>query len=193
MDKTKFIELLNNDSLQFEDRERLLNAVLINPHWIAVLLKNMNAVHDKQSYFSARTLELVCKRNLKLILPYLDTFCLLLPKIKLEGVIRSSAKMIELLTVDFFRGKEAINIEKINAKHLEQFTESCFDWMISGKSIAIQAHSMYALYLLGTTYDWIHSNLALIIEKDIPTGSTGYKNRGRKVLRAIETKTKLKL
>ncbi len=193
MDRTKFIELLNNDSVQLEDREKLLNAVLINPHWIALLLKNMNAIHDKQSYFSARTFELVSKRNLKLTLQYLDTFYLLLPKIKLEGVIRSSAKIIELLTVNFFRGKDAIYIEKINAKHLEQFTESCFDWMISGKSIAIQAHSMYALYLLGTKYDWIHPELSLIIEKDIPTGSIGYKNRGRKILKAIETNTRLKL
>ena len=65
--------------------------------------------------------------------------------------------------------------------------------MILNKSIAIQAHSMYALYLLGIKYNWIHPELALIIEKDIPNGSTGYKNRGRKVLKAIETNTRLKL
>ena len=193
MDRNTFIELLNDDCVQLEDREKLLNTVLINHDWITILFKNINAVHTKQSYFSARTLELVSKRNLKLILSYLDEFCSLLPKIKLEGVIRSFAKIIELLTVRSFIKKDALYVERISNKHLDQFTESCFDWMITNKSIAIQAHSMYALYLLGTKNNWIHTELALILEKDIPTGSTGYKNRARKILKAIETKTPLKL
>ena len=193
MDKPKFIAILNSDCVQLEEREELLNAVLLNQDWIIILLKNMSDIQNKESYFSARTLELVCKQDLKLILPYLDKFYLLLPKIKLEGVVRSSAKIIELLTINYFIKKDALYIEKINGKHLEQFTESCFDWMISDKSIAIQAHSMYALYLLGIKFDWIHIELALIIEKGIPTGSIGYKNRGRKVLKAIETNTRLKL
>ncbi len=194
MDKIKFIQILKSDSKLLKHRTILVDAVLNNHDWLVVLLNDISNTNDKQSNFSARILELVCKQgNLELIIPYLDKFSLLLPKIKFEGVIRSSAKIIELLTVNYFIKKDPLYIKKINSRHLEQFTESCFDWMISNKSIAIQAHSMYSLYLLGTKFDWIHPELALIIEKDIPIGSTGYKNRGRKVLKAIETKTRLKL
>ena len=35
--------------------------------------------------------------------------------------------------------------------------------------------------------------LVQVIEKNIPTGSVGLVNRGRKVIRAIQTQTKLKL
>ena len=193
MDKTKFIEILNNDCIQFENREKLLNAVILNQDWIEILLENMSDFHNKKSNISARTLELAIKSNSKLILPYLDVFCELLPKIKLEGVIRSSAKIIELLTVEYFIKFTPIYTKNLKNKQLKIFTEACFDWMILNKSIAIQAHSMYALYLLGIKYNWIHPELALIIEKDIPNGSTGYKNRGRKELKAIETNTRLKL
>ena len=68
MDKTKFIEILNNDCIQFENREKLLNAVILNQDWIEILLENMSDFHNKKSNISARTLELAIKSNSKLII-----------------------------------------------------------------------------------------------------------------------------
>ena len=194
MDRQQFISILKSDSKLLEHRKILVNAVLGHPNWIAVLLNDIRNTNDRQSNFSARILELTCKQgHLALIIPYLDEFCLLLPKIKLDGVVRAAAKIIELLTVEYFIKKNAFYIENLPSKHLEQFTETCFDWMITNRAIAIQAHAMYSLYLLGSKFDWIHQELALTIEKNLPNGSTGYKNRGRKVLKAIATGNRLKL
>jgi len=84
-------------------------------------------------------------------------------------------------------------MNSLQNEHLEKIIEAGFIWMITDQKIAVQAYTMQTLFLLGTKFDWIHNELAIIIEKNIPTGSTGYKNRGRKVLRAIETSTNLKL
>lgn len=194
MDKIKFIKLLKSDSKLLEHRTLLVDAVLQNHDWVSILLNDVANINDKQSNFSARILELVCKRgNLELIIPYLDKFSALVPKIKYEGVIRSSAKIIELLTVVYFIKVNSVYRTHLKAIHLEQFTETCFDWMLTDKSIAIQAHSMYSLYLLGTQYNWIHPELTQIIERNLPNSSMGYKNRGEKIIKAIHSNKVFKL
>ena len=194
MDKKRFISILKSDSKLLEHRKILVNAVLNHQDWVIILLNDMSNINDKQSNFSARILELSCKKgHLEIIIPYFDEFSSLLPKIKFDGVVRASAKIIELLMVEYFIKKNMLYLEKISTKHLEQFTETCFDWMITNRAIAIQAHAMYSLYLLGSKFDWILPELIENIERNLPSGSTGYKNRGRKVIKAITTKKILKL
>jgi len=193
MDKQLFTEVLEKGSNKLEHRSFLVKSCLKNPTLVAILLDFMSTIDDENSTFSARILELSCKENLELVLPFLDEFCALLSKVKFDGAIRPCAKICELLMITYFLRNNIYYRNSVTDIHLEKIIEAGFDWMITDKSIAIQAYTMQTLYLLGTKYDWIHSELALIIEKDIPTGSTGYKNRGRKVLRAIETETPLKL
>ncbi len=193
MDKQLFIEILEKGSNKLEHRNLLVSSCLKNPTWATILLDFMNTIDDENSTFPARILELSCKENLELVLPFLDEFCALLSKVKFDGTVRPCAKICELLMITFFLRNNIYYRNSITDIHLEKIIETGFDWMITDKSIAIQAYTMQTLYLLGTKYDWIHSELALIIEKNIPNGSTGYKNRGRKILKAIEPKTKLKL
>jgi hypothetical protein len=193
MDKKLFIKILEKGSNKLGHRSLLVNSCLKNPTWVVILLGFMNTIDDENSTFSARILELSCRENLELILPFLNEFCTLLSKVKFDGTVRPCAKICELLMITYFLRNNIYYRNSITNVHLEKIIEAGFDWMITDKSIAIQAYTMQTLYLLGTKYGWIHSELALIIEKDIPTGSTGYKNRGRKVLKAIETETPLKL
>jgi len=193
MDKVTFIKILEEGSHKLEYRDVLVKACLENTSWISILLNNMRSIHDENSNFSARTFELVCKKNLAVIIPHLDTFFELLPIVILDGVTRPCSKICELLMIEYFSKCNDQFLNSITTIHQEKIIEAGFDWMITNKPIAIQAYTMQTLYLLGTKYDWIHKELALLIEKDIPTGSTGYKNRGRKVLKAIETNTRLKL
>ena len=102
MDKATFIAILQNDSRDYKYRKLLVNALLQRNEWVSILLNDLKQVDNKQSNLSVRILELACKVDLTLILPYLDEFCILLPKIKLDGVTRSSAKLIELLMVHYF-------------------------------------------------------------------------------------------
>mgnify|MGYP003632277355 CR=1 FL=1 len=194
MEKPQFIAMLKSDSLKREDQELLLHSVLQNQDRIEILFNCIRKVDDKKSVQAARILELLCKKHdLALITPYLENFHLSVAQIKMDAVIRSFAKIIELLTIEYFINKNTTFIQKLKTPYLEGFTESCFDWMISDKAIAIKAHSMYALYLLGMKFDWIHPELIQVIDKQLPMGSTGFKNRGKKILKAIQTKRLLKL
>lgn len=193
MDREQFITLLSGDNRDYRNRIPIANTVLENPEWIQILLEQMSEVANKNSAFAARILELTCKQNLKVILPYIAGFKNLIPSLKLDGSIRASAKIIELLCIEYFIKFNAIYLDSLTDTYLEQFTESCFDWMITDKATAIQAHSMYALYLLGTTFDWIHPELIETINRSLPYGSIGYQNRGKKVIQAIETGALLKL
>ena len=157
------------------------------------LLINMKSVDNENSNFSARILELSCKENLDIIIPYLDQFCELLNTVKLNGVVRVCSKIGELLMIEYFIKNNHKFINSLQNEHLEKIIETGFIWMITDQQIAIQAYTMQTLFLLGIKYDWIHDELAIILEKNIPTGSTGYKNRGRKILKAIETNTTIKL
>lgn len=193
MDKARFRQVLDSDSRDYSNRPLLAEAVLKHSDWILILLKKMSNVENKNSDMSARVLELVCKKDLSLIFLCLEDFSTMISKLKLNGSIRASAKIIELLCVEYFIKFNPIYIEKLTSNHLNQFTESCFDWMITDKAIAIQAHSMYSLYLIGIKYDWIHTELVQNIDRNLPQGSVGYQNRGKKIINAIKTDKILKL
>jgi len=193
MDRPTFIKILASDSRDYSNRPLLVNSVIKNKSWILILLHNINDIENNNSSFSARILELSCKKELGLLLPYLDEFVAIIPKLKLDASIRASAKIIELLTIKYFLQKADIYRNSLTNSHLELFTENCFDWMINKKAIAIQAHSMYALYLMGKIYDWVHPELITMIERNLPKGSAGYKNRGKKVINAIKTNITFKL
>ena len=193
MDKKSYMQILASGVRDYDNRPLLTEATLKNPTWVLILLENISDIENKDSHFSARILELTCKNKLSIVLPYLDHFVKILSSLELDGSIRASAKIIELLCVEYFIKYTPQYIEKLNVEYLELFTENCFDWMISDKAIAIQAHSMYSLYLLGEKFEWIHTELIENIEKNLPTGSTGYQNRGRKIIKAITTNKLFKL
>lgn len=193
MNQKTFVSLLTNATHKLTNREKLIDAAINNPEYVPLLLTNMEAIEDDISTFSARTLELACKEKLGIITPYLDQFCNIILKIKQPAVIRASAKICELLVLGYFT-KDNTGVQSVlKENHLEKIIEAGFDWMITNQKTAVKAYTMHTLYILGTKYQWIHPELVLNIEKDIPKATIGYVNRGRKVIKAIETKTKLKL
>ena len=193
MDKQQFLDILDLDFQKLKYRDQLVNACLMNTTWASLLLANMKNINNEKSNFSARILELSCKENLAIIIPYLNTFCELLNKVKLNGVIRVCSKICELLMIEYFIKNNHKFIYSITNGHLEKIIEAGFIWMITDQQIAIQVYTMQTLYLLGIKYDWIYDELAIVIERNIPSGSTGYQNRGRKILKAIETGIFIKL
>ncbi|MFD2433102.1 hypothetical protein ACFSO9_05800 [Mesonia maritima] len=57
--------------------------------------------------------------------------------------------------------------------------------MITEQKVAPQAYSMQTLYLLGKEVDWVHKELAMILQQNYASGSAGYKARSRKILKKI--------
>jgi hypothetical protein len=192
MDRSTFIQLLVNNQEKLKYRDTLVDACLEN-NYVSILLDNMAKFDDEDSNYSARILELACKINLEIIIPYLDTYCDLLTKVKLNGVVRACSKICELMMISVFIKNNIYFDRSLKNVHFDKMVEAGFNWMITDQKIAVQAYTMRTLYFLGIKYDWIHHELVLIIEKNIPTGSTGYKNRGRKIIKAIKTNTPLRL
>lgn len=189
MDKSTFVSKLENDKDRILNREALVSAVISNPDYIDILLSNMAKIVAENSNFSARILELVCKKNTELLLPYLDRFCQLLPIINQKQTIRASAKICEIMVIKYFNNRPVILLES----HLNKIIESGFDWLIADNKTAVKAYTMHTLFIIGRRESWIHSELISNIEKDIPNGTVGYVNRGRKIIKAIESKKNFKL
>jgi queuine/archaeosine tRNA-ribosyltransferase len=68
-------------------------------------------------------------------------------------------------------------------QQIEQIIETCINWLNNENTkVASKAHAMEALYFLGIQNKWIHYELKMILEKNIPNESPAYGTRGTKIL-----------
>ncbi|BAO76845.1 hypothetical protein [Winogradskyella sp. PG-2] len=186
MTKTELYKELGNVNHSSEKRLFYANMVIDNPKLIHPLLEILFEVDDKVSCRAAWVFEFMCSNTLEAIIPYLDTFTENMSKVHLDPAVRPVAKICELLTKVYY-GKEASKIKQaLTPVHKEHMIEACFDWMINDEKIAPKAYSMNSLYLLGTEYDWIHPELAIILERDFQMQSSGFKARARHILKKIK-------
>jgi len=186
MDSKAFISIMEDKSIRRKRHFQLIAACLDDHTLVEILILKMTQESEYSPYY-ARVLELVAKQELSTLFRHLDSFTNCLNKLRSDGCCRAAAKICELLLIEFKLKKEQNITQLFTTEHQEKIIEVCFDWKINNRAVAIQAHSMYTLYLLGFNYDWIHQDLVLLIEKNLPEGSTGYKNRGRKIIKAIQT------
>ena len=105
---------------------------------------------DKVSAKAARAMELVGVQNIALLLPYIDDIFIISKTNQRDDVIRPMAKIMELLVTYHFNKKKKISL---STQQKEEIISICFDWMITPQKIAPQAHSILALYKLGTEFD----------------------------------------
>ncbi len=65
--------------------------------------------------------------------------------------------------------------------------ELCFNFLNSGQeSIAVKANAMTVLFNIVKKYPDLKEELKITIEEQLPFGSTGFKNRGSKILKALK-------
>jgi hypothetical protein len=119
------------------------------------------------------------------LLPHLDYFFKNLSNIKHHSALRTVAKVCELLAIQYYKTRNTLVINSLKENHKEIMTECCFDWLITDKKVACQAHAMLSLYFLGTQINWIHPALKSILIENIPHQSAGYKARARNILKEI--------
>ncbi len=170
-----------------EKRLYYANLVIQNPDLIPSLLDILFRVDDKTSCRAAWVFEFMCGERLEAALPYLDTFTEHMHRVHLDPAVRPVAKVCEYLVKAYYN-KNANEVQKaLLPLHKERIVEACFDWMINDEKIAPKAYAMNALYLLGREYDWIHPELAMILERDYQMQSSGFKARARHILKKINT------
>lgn len=168
-----------------EKRLLYANMVIDNPELLTPLLEILFDVDDKISPRAAWVFEFMCNEKLEEIIPHLDLFTDNISKVHLDPAVRPVAKISEYLTKAYYSKEENLIKSSLTEIHKEKITEACFDWMINDEKIAPKAYSMNSLYLLGTEYDWIHPELAIILERDFQMQSSGFKARARHILKKI--------
>ncbi len=160
--------------------------VLDNPKLIDPLMAIAFTVDDPISSRACWVLEFTAKENLDYLFPFLDGFTSKLGSVHLDSSVRPMAKICEYLIKSYF-SRTGNNTQKVlTPRHLEQITTACFDWLISDQKVAAKAYSMTCLLLLGQKFDWVHSELRLILEQNYAAGSAAYKARARMTLAKLK-------
>nr|WP_262902545.1 adenylosuccinate lyase [Winogradskyella sp. SM1960] len=160
--------------------------IIDNPELIPPLLEILFDVDDKISCRAAWVFEFMCGENLDTIIPHLNTFTAHISNVHLDSAVRPIAKICEYLTKAHYSKTDNALKTALSEIHKEKIVEACFDWMINDEKIAPKAYSMNSLYLLGTEYDWIHPELAIILERDYEMQSSGFKARAKHILKKIK-------
>lgn len=187
MTTAQLYEELNYVNHSREKRLHYAHLMQANPDLVPKLLEILFMVDDKISPRAAWVFEFMCHANIDIIIPYLDTFTKNMYNVHLDSAVRPVAKICEFLAIAY-TSKNENNIKKaLTETHKERIIEVCFDYMINDEKIAPKAYSMNTLFLFGKDFDWIHPELALILERDFQMQSSGFKARARHILKKIKT------
>ncbi|MEP3838457.1 MAG: adenylosuccinate lyase [Algibacter sp.] len=172
--------------------KRLFYAHLLikNPDLIPKLLDILFRVDDKISPRAAWVFEFMCNHNIETIVPYLDVFTENMHKVHKESAVRPIAKICEFLATAYSTKTDNLIKRNLTQTHIQRIVETCFDYMINDIKVAPKAYSMTTLFLIGKTLDWVHPELARILEDDFMKQSAAYKARARHILKKIKREQK---
>jgi len=183
--KSELFKLLNYVDGTRDKRSEVTQFVLNNPQFISSLMEIAFEDNGVMSSKACWILEFIAKKNIQLILINIDGFTTGMSKVQLDSSVRPMAKICEILTKAFFSKSKNEVQTKLKEYHLEKITTSCFDWLIGEHKVAAKAYSMTSLYLLSEKFEWIRSELQMILEQNYSLGSAAYKARARQILTLI--------
>lgn len=169
-----------------DNRKKYALLVISNPDLIPKVLDILFQVNDKTSCRAAWLLEFVARENLDAILPYLDKFIENMHTVRLDPAVRPVAKICEYLIEAYYHRDNNHTKDYLKPEHKEKIIELSFDYMITDQKVAAKAYSMNSLFLLGKEYDWIHPELAMILERDFNSGTAAFKARARHLLKKLK-------
>ncbi len=186
MTKTELYKELNYVNHSREKRLHYANLVIDNSELLTPLMEILFDVDDKISCRAAWVFEFMCGEKLEEIIPHLNLFTENVSKVHLDSAVRPVAKVCEYLIKAYYSKNGHAIKSHLSEIHKERIVEACFDWMINDEKIAPKAYAMNSLFLLGNEYDWIHPELAIILERDFQIQSSGFKARARHILKKIK-------
>jgi len=166
-------------------RDKSAKFVLINPETFPFLVEIVFDQNSKLSVKASWILELVCFKNLDLIIPELNFFTQNLKQVSNESSLRPLSKVCMFITKEYYSLSENKIKHHLTSTNKDQIIEAGFDWLIEDHKIATQVYAMDTLFLSGQEYKWIHPELELVLRKNIAQGSPGYQAHARNILKKI--------
>ena len=179
--KTDLVNKINQSTAHRKSRVYLSNYIIRHEEllneFIAIAFDIQNENHVKAFW----SLEFVCEKKLKLFIPYLDSFCEVLPKLKDDSAVRPATKICVFLTKSNHR-KNGISLTQEQEHHL---IEALIDRLIQDEKVAAKVYAMKALFVLGKKYDWVHEELKTIIEQDYSNHTAADQAATRNLLKKL--------
>lgn len=130
---------------------------------------------DNVKNYGAWLLSTCADHDSSVVVPYLDRLTEILENTELTGVRRNIVRVLSKVDLP----------EELHGR----LADICFSLLASRKEpVAVRVFSMIVLHNLCGKYPEMARELCLIIKEDIENGSPGFKSRGRKVLKDLESK-----
>lgn len=191
-DKAKYSLLKELNAIQDagrENRVKVTKKVLKDQELFKSLIEIAFEQGNGLSVKAIWILELVCEKRLDWLAFNLTYFIENISNVKEESAVRSIAKICNLVAQDYNSKFDSPIRLTITQDQVSQMIETCFEWLLSDYKVATKAHAMESLYFLGIKTGWIHYELKMIIEKNLPLESPGYATRAKKVLESMSKDT----
>lgn len=168
-------------------RDNAADFVIKNPVLFPFLLELIFEEKTKTAIKSSWILELVCIEHIELLAAQLNFFTDNLKDLSHESMLRPFSKICCFI-VQAYKSDDLNEIKQhLNTQNKSQIIEANFDWLIQNHKVATKVFAMDTLYLLGLEYDWIHTELKLVLEQNMAKGSAGYQVRAKRVLSKINS------
>jgi hypothetical protein len=179
--KTELVSKIDQSTAHRKSREQLSNYIIRNVDILSEFVEIAFDTAHKNHVKAFWSLELVCKKKLKVFVPYLDLFCEVLPILKDDSAIRPATKICLFLSKSNHR-KNGISLTQ-EQEHL--LIEALLDRLIQNEKVAAKVYAMRALFMLGKKYNWVHDELKIIIEQDYANHSAAYQAATRNLLKKL--------
>lgn len=177
--------LLKSQRLSAFSRDEQVRYHLNHPQELKTVLELCYLEEEQAAFQAAWILDGVLRKNDELLIPLWDRFTAQLAHTTNPSVLRSFAKICELVCMARWKSHSPAWKKTITEDHCELLTQSLFDWLIGPQKVAVKVFAMTSLYYLGEAVPWINDELAAVIESQLPGSSAGFKNRGQKTLKAL--------
>jgi len=181
--KTDLIARIAQSTAARKSRVFLSNYIIRHEHlrneFIEIAFNVQNENHVKAFW----SLEVVCEKKLKIFVPYIENFCIFLPKIKEDSAVRSATRIAFFLAKSNHR-KNGISLTQEQEHNL---IEALIDRLIQDEKVAAKVYAMKALFVLGKKYNWVHEELKTIIEQEYSSHTAAYQAATRNLLKKLTT------
>jgi hypothetical protein len=177
--KTDLVSKISQSTAHRKSRVSLSNFIIRHENLLNEFIEIAFDIENENHVKAFWSLEFVCEKKLKLFVPYIDLFCEVLPKLKVDSAIRPATKICMFLAKSNHR-KNGISLTQEQEHNL---IEALIDRLIQDEKVAAKVYAMKALFVFGKKYDWVQEELKTIISQDYSNHSAAYQAATRNLLK----------
>ncbi|TCO09136.1 hypothetical protein [Natronoflexus pectinivorans] len=156
-----------------EESKRIAKELSEQPEVIPTIIELIKNKEKKVAWRAAWILDNFSRQYSPMLIPYTDQFCEILISTPNQGVRRHLTNILCTIPAETIEDGRVV--------------DACLQWITEEKSdIAVKANSMQLVANICRVYPELASEIIHVIEQGMENGSTGIKNRGKKIISTLE-------